>query len=184
MKYTARQLKKFMENNPPLPNHYSGNCFACVNPKGLKLKFWELDDVVFTKYTIAPRFSGFEGLGHGGIIATLLDEVSAWTIAIKLRDLAVTQNFTLNYLKPVYTRTEVIAEGLIGSHENNHVIVHAHLKNLNDNILVESNSTWTLPGKKMLAKIFRIDLEKLDNIYNTYFDPIDKYLKEKQKAIT
>lgn len=36
----------------------------------------------------------------------------------------------------------------------------------------------------MLAKIFRIDLEKLENIYSTYFDPIEKFMEEKGKAFT
>ncbi|MFW9968922.1 MAG: PaaI family thioesterase [Candidatus Odinarchaeota archaeon] len=180
MNYTAEELKKFILNKPSIPNHYSGYCFGCVNPEGLKLQFWEHDGIVFTSYNIPPKFSGFQGLGHGGIIAALLDETSAWTIYVNLRELGVTQSFTLNYIKPVFTNTEIIVEGKIGSNDKTHIIVHTHIKNLKDEILVESNSTWSLPGKKVLSNIFNIKLEELEEIYSTYFNPIEKYFREGQ----
>jgi acyl-coenzyme A thioesterase PaaI-like protein len=179
MKYTANDLKKFILSNPPIPNHYSGYCFGCVNPEGLQLQFWERDGIVFTSYNIPPKFSGFQGLGHGGIIATLLDETSAWTVYVNLKELGITQSFSLNYIKPVFTNTDIIVEGKIGSDEKTHIIVHAHIKNMDDQILVESNSTWSLPGKKVLSKIFNIELEELEDVYKEYFNPIEKFLRER-----
>jgi acyl-coenzyme A thioesterase PaaI-like protein len=183
MTYTAKELKEFLIKNPPIPNKYSGNCFGCVSPIGLNLQFWELDEIVFTGYNIPPKFSGFQGLGHGGIIATLLDEISAWTIFVKLKRFGVTQSFALNYIKPVYTNIDIIVEGKIGSYEQTHIIVHAHIKNLNDQILVESNSTWSLPDKKNLSKIFNIEIEELEEIYTTFFNPIQNFSQTVNKHL-
>lgn len=182
MELTAKEMRDFTLSNPPIPNHYSGQCFACVHPVGLKLQFWEIDGTIFTKYNIPTKYSGFQGLGHGGIIATLLDETSAWAISVNLRRLAVTQSFELKYLKPIYINTDIIVEGLIGSNEKSHVIVHAHIKNMNDETLVESNSTWRLPDKKTLAIIFNIDIEELEEVYTTFFNPIAKYYENKKKS--
>ncbi|MFW9929280.1 MAG: PaaI family thioesterase [Candidatus Thorarchaeota archaeon] len=179
MKYTANDLKNFILSNPPIPNHYSGNCFGCVNPEGLQLQFWECDGIVFTSYNIPPKFSGFQGLGHGGIIAALLDETSAWTVYVNLKELGITQSFSLNYIKPVFTNTDIIVEGKIGSDEKTHIIVHAHIKNMDDQILVESNSTWSLPGKKALSKIFNIKIEDLEDVYREYFPPIEQFFRER-----
>ena len=179
MKYIAKDLKNFILSNPPIPNHYSGYCFGCVNPEGLQLQFWERDGFVFTSYNIPSKFSGFQGLGHGGIIATLLDETSAWTVYVNLKELGITQNFSLNYIKPVFTNTDIIVEGKIGSDEKTHIIVHAHIKNMDDQILVESNSTWSLPGKKVLSKVFNIELEELEDIYREYFSPIEEFFRER-----
>ena len=173
------EMMEFSLNNSPVPNHYTGNCFGCVNPLGLKLQFWILNGIVFTRYNIPPKFSGFQGLGHGGIIATLLDETSAWTAYVNIKKLGVTQSFVLNYIKPVFTNTDIIVEGKIASDEKTHIIVHAHIKNLNDQILVESNSTWTLPDLKTLANIFNIKIEELEEIHNTFFNPIYKFFEKK-----
>ncbi|MEJ2252649.1 MAG: hypothetical protein P8Y97_23690, partial [Candidatus Lokiarchaeota archaeon] len=70
----------------------------------------------------------------------------------------------------------------IGSNEKSHVIVHAHIKNMNDETLVESNSTWRLPDKKTLAIIFNIDIEELEEVYTTFFNPIAKYYENKKKS--
>lgn len=182
MERTARELKEFTLNNPSIPNHYSGFCFGCIkrNQEGLKLDFWLLDGRVFTTYAIPPKYSGFQGLGHGGIIATLLDEVSAWTVYVNTNNLGVTQSFTLNYVKPVYINTDILVEGIIGSNEETHLIIHAHIKDMNNKILVESNSTWSLPDKKTLSQLFNIKLEDINEIYRTYFTPIQKFIENRE----
>ncbi|MBD3253953.1 MAG: hypothetical protein GF383_02620 [Candidatus Lokiarchaeota archaeon] len=175
MSYTVKELKEFIKSNPPIPNNYSGYCFGCVNPSGLELEFWRLEESLFTFYNIPPKFSGFQGLGHGGIIATLLDEVSAWTISVNLNRLGLTQNFAVNYIKPVYINTDIVVEGKIGANDDTHVIVHAHIKDMSNKILVESNSTWSLPDKKSLARLFHIRLEDVEEVYRSFFGPIKKY---------
>lgn len=60
-----------------LPN--SKNCFACgmENPIGLKLAMYANPATggVVCDYTIPKIYEGYPGIAHGGIVATLLDEV-------------------------------------------------------------------------------------------------------------
>ena len=60
-----------------LPN--SRNCFACgmENPIGLKLEMYADPESggVVCDYTIPKKYEGYPGVAHGGIVATLLDEV-------------------------------------------------------------------------------------------------------------
>jgi len=54
-------------------------CFICglENPVGLKLRIYEVEPgVVETSYTAPEYFQGYPGVLHGGIIATIIDEVS------------------------------------------------------------------------------------------------------------
>jgi acyl-coenzyme A thioesterase PaaI-like protein len=55
---------------------YSG-CFVCGahNHIGLKAKFFFENNQAVTEYTAEKRFEGYKNIFHGGIIATLLDEV-------------------------------------------------------------------------------------------------------------
>lgn len=54
-------------------------CFVCgiQNPYGLKLKFYQTSpDEVTVNYTVADHYQGYPGVVHGGIVASMLDEVA------------------------------------------------------------------------------------------------------------
>jgi acyl-coenzyme A thioesterase PaaI-like protein len=57
----------------------SRHCFVCgvENPYGLHLNFYEsAPGEVVAEYTIPEHFQGYPGVAHGGIVATMLDEIS------------------------------------------------------------------------------------------------------------
>ncbi len=63
----------------PLKQPNSRHCFVCgvENPVGLKLKIYETEPgQVEAWYTPPEHFQGYPGLLHGGIVASLLDELS------------------------------------------------------------------------------------------------------------
>jgi acyl-coenzyme A thioesterase PaaI-like protein len=54
-------------------------CFICgvENPIGLRLKIYQTSPgVIETTYTAPEHFQGYPGVLHGGIVATILDEIS------------------------------------------------------------------------------------------------------------
>ncbi len=54
-------------------------CFICglENPVGLKLKIYEIEPgVIETRYIAPEHFQGYPGVLHGGIVASILDEIS------------------------------------------------------------------------------------------------------------
>jgi len=54
-------------------------CFICgvENPVGLKLRIYESEPgVIETTYTAPDHFQSYPGILHGGIVATILDEIS------------------------------------------------------------------------------------------------------------
>ena len=54
-------------------------CFICglENPVGLKLKIYEVEPgVIETTYTAPEHYQSYPGILHGGIVATILDEIS------------------------------------------------------------------------------------------------------------
>lgn len=58
------------------------SCFGCglENAHGLKLDGFELEgDTVTAVFEPQERFQGFDGVLHGGVVATALDEISAWS---------------------------------------------------------------------------------------------------------
>ncbi len=58
----------------------SRNCFGCgvENPIGLKLEIYQIEPgLIETTYTAPNHFEGYPGTLHGGIVATILDEISS-----------------------------------------------------------------------------------------------------------
>ena len=65
-----------MKTRKPQPN--SRMCFICglENPVGLKLRIYEVEPgVIESTYTAPQHFQGYPGVLHGGIVATILDEM-------------------------------------------------------------------------------------------------------------
>jgi uncharacterized protein (TIGR00369 family) len=89
-------------------------CFGCggANPRGMKLVF-ELDEAaqrIRGTFKIGAEYQGGPGFVHGGIIATLLDEVMGKVTRFrKVR--AVTAELQVEYLRPVPVDADLILEG-------------------------------------------------------------------------
>jgi len=58
----------------------SNYCFVCgrKNPRGLYMVFYDDgENEVFSEYTVGEEYQGYPGIVHGGVIASMLDEVVA-----------------------------------------------------------------------------------------------------------
>ncbi len=82
----------------------SGICFACgrANPDGLGLDIRRIDGGVELDYVVPDKFCGWKGVVHGGIIATMLDELAAWACT-EAGSNAVTAELSVRFRRPVST---------------------------------------------------------------------------------
>jgi uncharacterized protein (TIGR00369 family) len=97
-----------------LPPNPTNGCFVCggANAKGMQLTF-EQDDAaqrIRGKFRIGAQYQGATGYLHGGMIATLLDEVMAKVSRFR-KEHAVTADLTVEYRKPVPVGDELVVEG-------------------------------------------------------------------------
>ena len=84
--------------------HLKGyNCFGCSpdNPVGLHLIFSEENDEIVSHWQPGTNFQGYFNILHGGIQATLMDEIASWTVYVKVKTAGFTSNADIRYLKPV-----------------------------------------------------------------------------------
>jgi uncharacterized protein (TIGR00369 family) len=90
------------------------NCFACgqLNVHGLHLELHAGDDRCWTELTLDRRFEGWEGIAHGGIVCTILDEVMAW--ALVDHDVwGVTARMQVDFRRPVPIGRPIRGEGRV-----------------------------------------------------------------------
>ena len=90
------------------------NCFACgtLNVHGMHLDLHAGGDRCWTELSLDPRFEGWEGIAHGGILCTILDEVMAW--ALVDHDVwGVTARMSVEFRRPVPIERPIRAEGRV-----------------------------------------------------------------------
>jgi uncharacterized protein (TIGR00369 family) len=90
------------------------NCFACgtLNAHGLGLTIHVEPDRSWTEVELDRRFEGWEGVIHGGILCTILDEVMAWSLAGR-DDWGVTARMSVTFRRPVMVGQSLRADGWI-----------------------------------------------------------------------
>lgn len=92
------------------------NCFGCspFNEIGLQLEFWEDGDELLAKWQPRHSLEGWHNVIHGGIQASLLDELGGWIVLIKMKTAGVTSELNIKYLKPVnISKGEITVRGKV-----------------------------------------------------------------------
>ncbi len=90
----------------PVRNPYAGmdeyNCFGCDphNTAGLRLEFFLEGDAVTSLWTPRRELEGYPGVIHGGIQATLADEIGGWYVHVVLGTAGMTRNLEITYHEP------------------------------------------------------------------------------------
>jgi acyl-coenzyme A thioesterase PaaI-like protein len=90
------------------------NCFACgtLNTGGLHLDLHVDGERCWTDLEIPERFQGWDEIAHGGIVATILDEVMAWSL-VDADNWGLTARLTVSFKRPVPLGRPIHVEGWI-----------------------------------------------------------------------
>jgi uncharacterized protein (TIGR00369 family) len=141
-------------NEQPLPVEVDRSmvdrCFGCGmgNEEGLQLRFSQYSDgTVETRHTPAPHHCGLDTVVHGGIQATVLDEVMGVAAQLALpegaSDMAcVTAEMTLKYRKPVPMDAELVARARLTAVDGRDLFVSGGLVDADGEYLTEAESRW------------------------------------------
>lgn len=102
-------------------------CFGCspFNDFGLHLQFWDDGTELVSRWNPRPVLQSYPKVLHGGIQATLLDEIAGWVVYVKCGTVGVTAELKVRYKQPLYIdRGEItIRAGLIEQNKRMAVIL-------------------------------------------------------------
>lgn len=119
----------------------SDSCFACGvdNSIGLKLKIEGNRAKVSARFLPKKEHEGWSGIVHGGIIATLLDEVLAWIC--KKRGLnALTAKLNIRFRNPAKIGEVISAHAEITDVRGRIVKGSAEVKSCDGKIIAEAEA--------------------------------------------
>ncbi len=93
-------------------------CYVCGmdNPVGLKAPFYNMEDgSVMTLFRFEEEHQSFPQRVHGGLAATMLDELGLRALwALEGEDaLGVTMSMAVKYRKPVPYQEELVGKGIV-----------------------------------------------------------------------
>jgi uncharacterized protein (TIGR00369 family) len=104
------------------------------------------------RFVLGPRYQGGGGIGHGGIIATLLDE--AMGKACRFRGVrAVTAELTVQYLKPVNVSEEIIVEGWEEELKGRNLFQIGEIRNQAGELLARGKARFVIIGNGAVSKV-------------------------------
>jgi uncharacterized protein (TIGR00369 family) len=123
----------------------SGNCFVCGknNPNGLRLSF-EIDKekkTLKTTFVASPTYQGWDGVVHGGILSTLLDEAMA-NLIHELGYQAITAAIEIRFKKPAPILKPLLVYGEVIELSKRLIRAKAHIAQEDGTILATGKSTF------------------------------------------
>ena len=125
-----------------------GFCFACGqnNPIGLKLKFVEIAGRYVAKCVMDKNYQSFNGVLHGGIITTLLDEAMGGYL-FHLKQPAYTGKLEVRYRRPTPTGEQLTVSGWIAGRKRNVVEMRSEIALSDGTITAESSAKMVVMEK-------------------------------------
>ncbi len=105
-----------------------GHCFGCGpdNPMGLHVGGFARDgDIVTASFRPRDEFRGFHDILHGGVIATALDEILAWTSILVVGHMAVTAKLELRFRNAAPAGVDYQLEGRLVERRGRRLVMTA-----------------------------------------------------------
>jgi|ERR1051326_573163 uncharacterized protein (TIGR00369 family) len=134
-----------------LPHTHS--CFVCgeSNPIGLKLRFETDGRTVQTRFVPRPEHVGFRQTVHGGLIATLLDEMMVWACAVQTKRFAFCAELNVRFQSPLRPGEEVLATAELVENRRGRIFeAKGELRNRKGAVFASATGKY-LPIKEELA---------------------------------
>jgi acyl-coenzyme A thioesterase PaaI-like protein len=104
------------------------DCFGCGldNPIGLRVDEFDRDgDTVRARFRPRAHYRGFQDILHGGIVATALDEILAWTAILVAGTMAVTVRMEVRFRNPAPADGDYLLEGRLVDRRGRRLVLEA-----------------------------------------------------------
>jgi acyl-coenzyme A thioesterase PaaI-like protein len=134
---------------PLLQLPHTAGCLVCGrdNPHGLKLDLHVDSDtgVVRIDFTPRPAHIGFEGVVHGGVLATVLDEAMVWAATWAGRRFCVCGELTTRFRREAAVGRALIIEAKVESNPPRLITTSGEVRDAESGDLVATGTAKYVP---------------------------------------
>lgn len=117
-------------------------CFACgaLNPVGLHMEVSFLEDKATSKLALRREFQGWNDIVHGGIVATILDEIMAHAVMHYVGN-SVTTSLQITYRAPLRVGQEIHAVGYVAEQKSRGAVAKGEIRRVNDGKVIAAGQS-------------------------------------------
>ncbi len=121
-------------------------CFVCgkENPIGLKLDFSMQENKCVSTKTVPREYEGYEGVVHGGILTTMMDEIMVQCLSKLNGEHAMTAKLEIRYRKPTPVGEPLTITGWEESRKNHFVRMKANITLPDGSVTAEASAQMAL----------------------------------------
>ena len=134
-------------------------CFGCAdkNESGLQMDFYEDGDFIISKWRPRDIFQGYFNILHGGIQATMIDEISSWVVFKKCHTAGVTSSLNVRYKKPVFCNKdgEITIKAKLNHMKRNIAVIDVQLYDQDNRLCAEGLVNFFTFDKEKAIKEFQ-----------------------------
>lgn len=131
-------------------------CFICGmdNPTGLKAQFYNMEDgSVATPFQFRREHQSFPGRVHGGLVATMIDELGLRALWTRSEDrMGVTMSLETKYRKAVPYEEPLYGVGRVVRETSKFATIHARIQNGRGEVLAEGTTKYILLAPQRIAE--------------------------------
>ena len=124
---------------------HTHHCFVCgeSNVHGLNLRFETDGQKVHARFTPRPEHVGFKQTVHGGLIATVLDEIMVWACAVQTRRFAYCAELTVRFASPLQPGDQTVVTGeLVNNRRGKIFETRAEVRNAAGQLLASATGKY------------------------------------------
>ena len=125
-------------------NNDANKCFVCGpgNASGLNIRFRLESDVCRAEYTPLDQYVGYDGVVHGGILFSLLDDVMANWLYLR-GEVCFTAKAEIRYRHPVSVGERLFLEGRLLERRGRRVIIEGKgFRSMDRQVVIEAKGTF------------------------------------------
>ncbi len=123
-------------------------CFVCskINPKGIHLEIECSKGIALAKFSIEREYEGYPGIVHGGILASILDDVMG-NIKFNEGYIAYTCELNIKYLKKCKIGENLFAKAWVKNSSHRIFETEGEITGYNGVLRVKAEAKYFIQGK-------------------------------------
>ncbi len=110
--------------------YYGEGCFACGrdNPHGLRMDNFRFEEgSAVAEFEPRAEHRGTEGVLHGGVVTTTLDEISVWAAILTHHTMVVTGRLEVRFHRPAPVEDPLSVRGWVKQRRGKRLVIAARL---------------------------------------------------------